>query len=161
MVQYFAIKARYPEHLLFYRMGDFYKLFEVSEVAAKALGIVPTKRGKHEGHDLPMCGVPVERSEDYLDRLILQDYKVAICEQIEDPEEVRRRGGKSVVRREVVRLVSPGTIDADPGAASVNAIVGLETCWPSQGQQIGRMSVGRSGRCRTDQSFNLLFFREL
>ena len=111
MAQYHAIKAANPGSLLFYRMGDFYELFfEDAEIAARALSIVLTKRGKHEGMDIPMCGVPVERAEDYLNRLIGQGHRVAVCEQIEDPAEARKRGGKSVVRREVVRLVTPGTI---------------------------------------------------
>ncbi len=114
MAQYSAIKAENPGSLLFYRMGDFYELFfEDAEIAAKALGIVLTKRGKHEGRDIPMCGVPIERAEDYLHRLIAQRHRVAISEQVEDPAEARRRGGKSVVRREVVRLVTPGTISED------------------------------------------------
>ncbi len=111
MAQYCAIKAQNPGSLLFYRMGDFYELFfDDAEVAARALGIVLTKRGKHQGMDIPMCGVPVERAEDYLNRLISQGHRVAVCEQIEDPAEARKRGTKSVVRREVVRLVTPGTI---------------------------------------------------
>ncbi|MGA7383742.1 MAG: DNA mismatch repair protein MutS, partial [Methylocella sp.] len=111
MAQYSAIKAQNPGSLLFYRMGDFYELFfEDAGTAAKALGIVLTKRGKHDGRDIPMCGVPVERAEDYLNRLIGQGHRVAVCEQVEDPAEARKRGAKSVVRREVVRLVTPGTI---------------------------------------------------
>jgi DNA mismatch repair protein MutS len=111
MAQYSAIKAQNQDSLLFYRMGDFYELFfEDAGIAAKALGIVLTKRGKHEGRDIPMCGVPVERAEDYLNRLIGQGHRVAVCEQVEDPAEARKRGAKSVVRREVVRLVTPGTI---------------------------------------------------
>ncbi len=111
MAQYCAIKAQNPGSLLFYRMGDFYELFfEDAGIAARALGIVLTKRGKHEGRDIPMCGVPVERAEDYLNRLIGQGHRVAVCEQVEDPAEARRRGNKSIVRREVVRLVTPGTI---------------------------------------------------
>ncbi|MDQ6869291.1 MAG: DNA mismatch repair protein MutS [Pseudomonadota bacterium] len=111
MAQYCAIKAQNPGSLLFYRMGDFYELFfEDAGIAARALGIVLTKRGKHEGRDIPMCGVPVERAEDYLNRLIGQGHRVAVCEQVEDPAEARKRGAKSVVRREVVRLVTPGTI---------------------------------------------------
>jgi DNA mismatch repair protein MutS len=111
MAQYCAIKAQNPGSLLFYRMGDFYELFfEDAEIAARALGIVLTKRGKHEGRDIPMCGVPVERAEDYLNRLIGQGHRVAVCEQVADPAEARKRGTKSVVRREVVRLVTPGTI---------------------------------------------------
>ena len=114
MAQYLAIKASHPDALLFYRMGDFYELFfGDAEIAAKALGIVLTRRGRHEGADIPMCGVPVERSDDYLHRLIKQGNRVAICEQVEDPAEARKRGGKSVVERAVVRLVTPGTLTED------------------------------------------------
>ena len=111
MAQYVEIKAANPDCLLFYRMGDFYELFfEDAEIASRALGIVLTKRGKHLGHDIPMCGVPVERADDYLQRLIGLGHRVAVCEQTEDPAEARKRGSKSVVRRDVVRLVTPGTI---------------------------------------------------
>src|SRR4029079_16450129 len=114
MEQYLEIKAANPELLLFYRMGDFYELFfEDAELASKALGIVLTKRGKHHGQDIPMCGVPVERSEDYLHRLIAQGFRVAVCEQTEDPAAAKARGNKSVVRRDVVRLVTPGTLTED------------------------------------------------
>jgi DNA mismatch repair protein MutS len=111
MEQYLEIKAANPGLLLFYRMGDFYELFfEDAEIASKALGIMLTKRGKHQGQDIPMCGVPVERSDDYLHRLIEQGFRVAVCEQMEDPAAARARGNKSVVRRDVVRLVTPGTL---------------------------------------------------
>src|SRR5262245_31010728 len=111
MAQYLAIKAENPGSLLFYRMGDFYELFfEDAEIAAKALGIVLTRRGKHAGQDISMCGVPAERAEDYLHRLISKGFRAAICEQVEDPAEAKRRGAKSVMRREVVRIVTPGTI---------------------------------------------------
>jgi len=111
MEQYLEIKAANPGLLLFYRMGDFYELFfEDAEIASKALGIVLTKRGKHQGLDIPMCGVPVERSEDYLHRLIAHGHRVAVCEQTEDPAAAKARGNKSVVRRGVVRLVTPGTL---------------------------------------------------
>src|SRR5690348_13429022 len=114
MEQYLEIKAANPELLLFYRMGDFYELFfEDAEAASKALGIVLTKRGKHQGLDIPMCGVPVERAEDYLHRLIEKGFRVAVCEQTEDPAAARARGNKSVVRRDVVRLVTPGTLTED------------------------------------------------
>ena len=76
----------------------------------RALGIVLTKRGRHQGHDIPMCGVPVHAADDYLQKLIGLGFRVAVCEQIEDPAEAKKRGGKSVVRRDVVRLVTPGTI---------------------------------------------------
>jgi len=114
MEQYLEIKAANPGLLLFYRMGDFYELFfEDAEIASKTLGIVLTKRGKHQGVDIPMCGVPVERSEDYLHRLIEAGHRVAVCEQTEDPAAARARGNKSVVRRDVVRLVTPGTLTED------------------------------------------------
>src|ERR1700692_3527099 len=114
MEQYLEIKAANPGLLLFYRMGDFYELFfEDAEIASRALGIMLTKRGKHQGVDIPMCGVPVERSDDYLHRLIAQGHRVAVCEQMEDPAAARARGNKSVVRRDVVRLVTPGTLTED------------------------------------------------
>jgi DNA mismatch repair protein MutS len=114
MAQYIEIKANNPDCLLFYRMGDFYELFfHDAEVASRALGIVLTKRGKHQGDDIPMCGVPIERADDYLHRLIGLGHRVAVCEQLEDPAEAKKRGPKSVVRRDVVRLVTPGTITED------------------------------------------------
>src|SRR5882672_7305204 len=114
MEQYIEIKAANPDCLLFYRMGDFYELFfEDAEIAARALGIVLTKRGKHLGRDIPMCGVPIHRSDEYLHRLIAQGHRVAVCEQLEDPAEARKRGAKSVVKRDVVRLVTPGTLTED------------------------------------------------
>ena len=114
MEQYLEIKAANPGLLLFYRMGDFYEMFfEDAEIASRALGIVLTKRGKHQGLDIPMCGVPVERSDDYLHRLIALGHRVAVCEQMEDPAQARARGNKSVVRRDVVRLITPGTLTDD------------------------------------------------
>ncbi|MEY9105898.1 DNA mismatch repair protein MutS [Bradyrhizobium yuanmingense] len=114
MEQYLEIKAAHQGLLLFYRMGDFYELFfEDAEIASRTLGIVLTKRGKHQGADIPMCGVPVERSEDYLHRLISAGHRVAVCEQTEDPAAAKARGNKSVVRRGVVRLVTPGTLTED------------------------------------------------
>src|SRR3569832_1886495 len=114
MEQYLEIKAAHPGLMLFYRMGDFYELFfEDAEIASKALGIILTKRGKHQGQDIPMCGVPVGRAEDYLHRLIAQGLRVAVCEQMEDPAAAKARGNMSVVRRGVVRLVTPGTLTED------------------------------------------------
>ncbi|WP_114008083.1 DNA mismatch repair protein MutS [Cohaesibacter intestini] len=114
MEQFLEIKTANPESLLFYRMGDFYELFfEDAVEASKALGITLTKRGKHLGDDIPMCGVPVHAAEGYLERLIALGYKVAVCEQTEDPAEAKKRGSKSVVRRDVVRLVTPGTLTED------------------------------------------------
>ncbi len=114
MTQYLAIKAAHPGYLLFYRMGDFYELFfDDALKASAALDIALTKRGKHLGEDIAMCGVPVHASDGYLARLTASGFKVAVCEQIEDPAEARKRGPKSVVAREVVRLVTPGTLTED------------------------------------------------
>lgn len=111
MEQYIEIKSNNPGSLLFYRMGDFYELFFDDAVAAsRALGITLTKRGQHLGQDIPMCGVPVHAADDYLQKLITRGFRVAVCEQVEDPAEAKKRGSKSVVRRDVVRLVTPGTL---------------------------------------------------
>ena len=111
MAQYLEIKAQHAEALLFYRMGDFYELFfDDASAAAEALDIALTKRGKHLGEDIAMCGVPVHSAENYLLTLIRKGFRVAIAEQMEDPAEARKRGNKAVVRREVVRLVTPGTL---------------------------------------------------
>ena len=111
IAQYLEIKAANADCLLFYRMGDFYELFfEDAEIASRALGIALTKRGKHLGADIPMCGVPVHAADDYLQRLIAQGHRVAVCEQTEDPAEAKKRGPKAVVRRDVVRLITPGTL---------------------------------------------------
>ncbi len=111
MAQFLEIKAANPDSILWYRMGDFYELFfDDAVVASAALGIVLTKRGKHQGADIPMCGVPIHRADDYLQKLIRLGYRVAVCEQLEDPAEARKRGAKAVVRRDVVRLVTPGTL---------------------------------------------------
>jgi len=114
MRQYLAIKAAHPDHLLFYRMGDFYELFFDDAVrASAALDIALTKRGQHQGEDIKMCGVPVHSHEAYLSRLIRQGFKVAVCEQVEDPAEAKKRGAKSVVERAVVRVITPGTLTED------------------------------------------------
>ena len=111
MAQYLEIKAEYPGALLFYRMGDFYELFfDDAVAAAEALDIALTKRGKHLGEDIAMCGVPVHSAENYLLTLIRKGFRVAVCEQLESPEEAKKRGSKSVVKRGVVRLVTPGTL---------------------------------------------------
>ncbi len=114
MTQYLAIKREHAGYLLFYRMGDFYELFFDDAVqASAALDIALTKRGKHQGADIAMCGVPIHASDGYLHTLIAKGFKVAVCEQTEDPAEAKRRGAKSVVAREVVRLVTPGTLTED------------------------------------------------
>ena len=114
MEQFLSIKGQYDDCLLFYRMGDFYELFfDDAAAAAAALDITLTKRGKHLGEDIPMCGVPVHAADTYLSRLIRKGFRVAVCEQIEDPADAKKRGGKSVVQRAVVRLVTPGTLTED------------------------------------------------
>lgn len=114
MAQYLEIKNQHKDYLLFYRMGDFYELFfDDAVIASKALDIALTKRGKHDDVDIPMCGVPYHAYESYLAKVIRQGFKVAICEQVEDPKEAKKRGYKSVVKREVVRLVTPGTLTED------------------------------------------------
>jgi DNA mismatch repair protein MutS len=111
MAQYLEIKGQNPDALLFYRMGDFYEMFFAdAEAASAALDIALTKRGQHLGQDIAMCGVPVHAADGYLLTLIRKGFRVAVCEQMEDPAEARKRGSKSVVRREVVRLVTPGTL---------------------------------------------------
>ncbi|MGY3438456.1 MULTISPECIES: DNA mismatch repair protein MutS [unclassified Marinovum] len=111
MAQFLEIKSGYTDALLFYRMGDFYEMFfDDAKAAAEALDIALTKRGKHDGADIPMCGVPVHAAEGYLLTLIRKGFRVAVCEQMESPAEAKKRGGKSVVKRDVVRLVTPGTL---------------------------------------------------
>ncbi|MGZ3403678.1 MAG: MutS N-terminal domain-containing protein, partial [Phenylobacterium sp.] len=111
MAQYFEAKTRQPDALVFFRMGDFYELFfEDAQKASAALGITLTARGQHGGHPIPMCGVPVHAAEAYLAKLIRAGFKVAVCEQMENPAEARKRGSKSVVHRDVVRVVTPGTL---------------------------------------------------
>ncbi|QKX03296.1 DNA mismatch repair protein MutS [Wolbachia endosymbiont of Litomosoides sigmodontis] len=112
--QYLRLKAQYQDHLLFYRLGDFYELFFDDAIkAAKLLNIVLTKRGNSYGQEVPMCGVPVHSSESYLHKLIDLGFKVAICDQLETADEAKRRGYKSIVKRDVVRIITPGTIVED------------------------------------------------
>ncbi|WP_189987447.1 DNA mismatch repair protein MutS [Thalassobaculum fulvum] len=114
LAQFFQVKREHPDCLLFYRMGDFYELFfDDAVAAARALDITLTRRGQHQGEPIPMCGVPHHAAESYLARLIRQGHRVAVCEQTEDPAEAKKRGGKSVVRRAVVRIVTPGTLTED------------------------------------------------
>ncbi|MGB1539358.1 MAG: hypothetical protein ACPG80_00200 [Rickettsiales bacterium] len=114
MQQYLEIKKNHRDYLLFYRMGDFYELFfDDAVTAAQVLDIALTKRGKHAGEEIAMCGVPFHAAEGYLEKLIASGCKVAICEQMESPEEAKKRGSKSVVKRDVVRIVTPGTITED------------------------------------------------
>ena len=140
MEQYLEIKAANPDSLLFYRMGDFYELFfGDAEQASRALGIVLTKRGKHLGEDIPMCGVPIHRADEYLQRLIALGFRVAVCEQLEDPAEAKKRGSKSVVRRDVVRLVTPGTITEDTllDAGSANHLLAISRVGGEEAARFG------------------------
>src|ERR1700687_4611211 len=114
MAQYFEAKTRQPDALVFFRMGDFYELFfEDAQKASAALGLTLTARGPQGGNPIPMCGVPVHAAEAYLAKLIRAGFKVAVCEQMENPAEARKRGSKSVVRRDLVRVVTPGTLTED------------------------------------------------
>ena len=114
MAQYLEIKQAHPDCLLLYRMGDFYELFFDDAVkASAALDITLTKRGSHDGKDIPMCGVPVHAADAYLPRLIRKGFRVAVCEQMEDPTTARKRGPKSVVMRGVARVITPGTLTED------------------------------------------------
>ena len=162
MEQFIAIKAEHPDALLFYRMGDFYELFFDDAVeAAQALGITLTKRGQHLGEDIPMCGVPVHAADDYLQKLIAKGYRVAVCEQTEDPAEARKRGSKSVVRREVIRLVTPGTLTEEKlltpaqsnylmAAARVKGGGGMALAWVDISTGTFRLAETSAGRLVAD-----------
>lgn len=137
MAQYLDIKEAHPDCLLFFRMGDFYELFfEDAVIAAKDLDIVLTKRGKTEGDDIAMCGVPAHAYESYLSRLIQKGHKVAICEQMEDPETAKKRGAKGPLLRDVVRVVTPGTVTEDSllEARQNNFLIAIS---PKTGTEIG------------------------
>ena len=130
IAQFQTIKAEHPETLLFFRMGDFYELFfDDAVAAAPALDIALTKRGRHGDEDIPMCGVPVHSSESYLEKLIRKGFRVAICEQMESPEEAKKRSGKTLVRRDVVRIVTPGTLTEESllSARANNYLVAVAT----------------------------------
>ena len=146
MAQYLSIKSGHPDYLLFYRMGDFYELFFADAAkAAEALDIALTRRGKHLGEDIPMCGVPVATAEAYLEKLIRKGHRVAVCEQTEDPAEAKKRGSKSVVRREVVRLVTPGTLTEDAllEARASNLLAALGRSGGAFALAAADMSTGR------------------
>jgi len=114
MAQYFDAKVKQPDALVFFRMGDFYELFfEDAAKAAAAIGIALTHRGTHAGQPIPMAGVPAHAAEAYLAKLIRAGFKVAVVDQMEDPAEAKRRGSKAVVRRELTRVVTPGTLTED------------------------------------------------
>jgi DNA mismatch repair protein MutS len=148
MAQYLEMKARHPDSLLFFRMGDFYELFfEDAHKAARALDITLTHRGSHDGAPIPMAGVPHHAHEAYLARLIRQGFRVAVCEQVEDPAEARKRGSKAVVRRDVVRVVTPGTLTEDTlleaRVANRLAAVGIAAGGGEAALAIADVSTGR------------------
>ncbi len=148
MAQYLEAKADHPDALLFFRMGDFYELFfEDAKQAAAALDITLTHRGQHKGDPIPMAGVPHHSSDAYLARLIRKGFRVAICEQVEDPAEARKRGSKAVVRREVVRVVTPGTLTEDtllePRASNRIAALGYAKGRTEVGLAIADVSTGQ------------------
>lgn len=169
MAQYLALKAAHADYLLFYRMGDFYELFFADAAkAAEALDIALTKRGKHLGEDIPMCGVPVHAAESYLEKLIRKGYRVAVCEQVEDPAEAKKRGAKSVVKREVVRLVTPGTLTEDAllEARASNLLAalgrsGADFAIASADMSTGEFSVAAMGREEITTELARLSPREL
>ena len=153
MVQYLAIKHDHPDALLFFRMGDFYELFFAdAEAASAALDIVLTKRGRHRGEDIPMCGVPVHSYDSYMQRLIRRGFKVAVCEQVEDPAAAKKRGAKSVVKREVVRVVTAGTLLEDTllDARSNNYLVAIARAESSLAIAWADVSTGDVSATPTD-----------
>src|SRR5665213_881485 len=153
MAQYLALKAAHTDYLLFYRMGDFYELFFADAAkAAEALDIALTKRGKHHGEDIPMCGVPVHAAESYLEKLIRKGHRVAVCEQVEDPAEAKKRGAKSVVKREVVRLVTPGTLTEDSllEARASNTLAALGRAGGELALACADMSTGMFAVCAVE-----------
>ncbi|MEC8852106.1 MAG: DNA mismatch repair protein MutS, partial [Pseudomonadota bacterium] len=145
LTQFLTVKAAHPDCLLFYRMGDFYELFfDDAVAAAAALDITLTRRGRVEGGDIPMCGVPHHAAETYLARLIRQGFRVAICEQTEDPAAAKKRGAKAVVQREVVRIVTPGTLTEDSllDSRSHNFLMALAAVGDGLGAAWVDMSTG-------------------
>ena len=145
MAQYLEIKQKFPDCLLFYRMGDFYELFfDDAAKASAALDITLTKRGAHNGKDIPMCGVPAHAADTYLSRLIRAGFRVAVCEQMEDPAVAKKRGPKSVVMRAVERVITPGTLTEETllDARENNYLVALADSGTELGLAWIEMSTG-------------------
>ncbi len=158
MLQFLKIKSRYNDALLFYRMGDFYELFfEDAEIASSALNITLTKRGQYNGNPIPMCGVPYHASENYLLTLIRKGYKVAVCEQLERPEDAKKRGYKAVVKRDVVRLITPGTLTEESllKEGENNFLLSLMKCENDYGLAWADISTG-AFYCSSVNEDNLL-----
>lgn len=161
MQQFLAIKARHADCLLFYRMGDFYELFfEDAVTASKILDIALTKRGKHNGEDIAMCGVPVHSHDAYLEKLIKSGVKVAICEQLEDPAEAKKRGYKAIIMRDVVRIVTAGTITEenllDARAANYLASITNNQQLTTNNYTIAWLDISTGEFCLTTASKQLL-----
>ena len=145
MAQYHALKAEAPDCLLFYRMGDFFELFfEDAKAAAAVLDIALTARGEHDGERVPMCGVPVHAADAYLARLIKAGHRVAIAEQVESPATAKARGGKSIVGRAIVRVVTAGTLTEDVllDARASNWLIALSEVRGSVGIAAADISTG-------------------
>ncbi|HWL46075.1 MAG TPA: DNA mismatch repair protein MutS, partial [Sphingomonadaceae bacterium] len=146
MAQYLALKAEAPDSLLFYRMGDFFELFfEDARIAAACLDIALTARGEHDGRPVPMCGVPAHAAESYLARLIKAGHRVAIADQVESPAEAKKRGGKALVRRAIVRLVTAGTLTEEAllDAKAANWLVAVAEAGGAIGLAAADISTGR------------------
>jgi DNA mismatch repair protein MutS len=162
MTQFLTLKAAHPDALLFFRMGDFYELFfEDAERAAAALDIVLTKRGQHRGQDIPMCGVPIHAANAYLARLIRRGFRVAVCEQLEDPAEARKRGSKAVVARGVVRVVTSGTLTEDSLLEARTANFLLALIWLGKAEKAaGPQIVALAAADVSTGSFHLMQVQE-
>src|SRR6056297_2103928 len=137
MRQYLEIKADYEDAILFFRLGDFYEMFmDDAVVAARILGIALTSRNKGEEDAVPLCGVPYHSSQGYIAKLISNGYKVAICEQIEDPKQA-----KGIVKREVVRVVTPGLVtDHDSLEPKENNYL-LAVCGSENGYGVAHIDI--------------------
>jgi DNA mismatch repair protein MutS len=150
--QYLAIKGEYTDSILFYRMGDFYEMFyEDAEVASKILEITLTSRNKNDKNPVPMCGVPAKAAKNYLGKLINQGYKVAICDQVETPSET-----KGLVKRDVVRVITPGMLIEDELLDSSTNNHILAICYHKKIAGIAYMdlSTGSFKMCESEESFN-------
>ncbi|MFZ4745487.1 MAG: DNA mismatch repair protein MutS [Sphingomonas sp.] len=150
MAQYHALKAEAPDSLLFYRMGDFFELFfDDAKAAAACLDIALTSRGEHDGEKVPMCGVPVHAADAYLAKLIRGGHRVAIAEQIESPAVAKTRGGKSIVRRAIVRVVTAGTLTEDVllDAKASNWLVAVVSVGDVVGVAAADVSTGAFDLC--------------
>ena len=145
MAQYLTLKAEAPDCLLFYRMGDFFELFfDDARIAAQILDIALTGRGEHDGERIPMCGVPVHAADAYLARLIRAGQRVAIAEQVETPAQAKARGGKTLVARAIVRVVTAGTLTEEVllDGKAANWLVALAKAGDRVGYAAADISTG-------------------